>query len=525
MKKLLPLIVAVPFLISASHSSRAAPLPDLIATAISYDSANRTFTSVVANQGAASTPTGVVVGVAYLVDGQKCTWGYVNGPLAAGASVTIGTGGGTCTIPNGTHTITVVADDASRIAESNKNNNTFSQAITLPYGGLLLPDLIATAITYDSTTDLFTSVVKNQGAVATPAGIVIGVAYLVDGIKQTWGYANGPLAVGASVTIGTGGGAYAIPAGTHTITVVADDVNRIQESNKNNNTLTQTITITGGGGDGGGAFNPTNPAASGFSMIFLDNFPGTTLNPANWCPNYPSARGCNALGSTTNGNQISSCDPNHVWVSNGAAHLLLTNTPSNGYPTDGACMSSDGPERAAGVPMHSFQPPAGATGAIWIESTVTLPDDGSHIVKNEPSLWMNGVTPGNRICLPGWPNCGEIDYAEFYTGNISPGLNGGDCTSYHHDVNDWQLSLSSVGPTLARTTCTPGNYTGTHKYGVLWTNSKISYYVDGNVIFTTTNIVASSPMYLIFFNIADSRTTNVYPSTMDVANVNVWSHP
>jgi subtilase family serine protease len=46
--------------------------------------------------------------------------------------VTIGTGGGACPISTGTHTIAVVADDANRITESNKNNNTFSQTIQVP---------------------------------------------------------------------------------------------------------------------------------------------------------------------------------------------------------------------------------------------------------------------------------------------------------------------------------------------------------------------------------------------------------
>ena len=257
------------------------------------------------------------------------------------------------------------------------------------------------------------------------------------------------------------------------------------------------------------SFDPTNPAASGFSLIFSDTFPGTALDKTKWCPNYPSASGCNTLGPPTNGNQISSCDPTHVTVSNGAAHLLLTNNWSNGYPTDGACMNSDGPERAAGVPMHTFQPPAGSTSAIWIEATITFPDDGSHLVRNEPSMWLNGVTPGSRICVPGWPDCDEIDIAEFYTCGVT--------TNYHDLPTDWS------DPT--KNHCTGGTFAGTHKYGLMWTNSKISYYVDGNVIFTTTNISPqSSPMYLIFFNIADKRTVNVMPSTMDISSVYVWSH-
>jgi hypothetical protein len=217
-------------------------LPDLVPTSLSYDQTSGLFTSVIANQGQAPTPSGVTIGVAYLVDGAKCTWGAVNGPLAAGASVTIGTQGGTCPIASGTHTIAVVADDANRIQESNKANNTLSQSITVGAGNL--PDLVPTSISYDTTSDLFTSVVLNQGSAPTPSGVTIGVAYLVDGVQRTWGYANGPLAPGASVTIGTQGGAYAIPpTGTHTIAVVADDVNRIQESNKSNNTLSSTIQV------------------------------------------------------------------------------------------------------------------------------------------------------------------------------------------------------------------------------------------------------------------------------------------
>ena len=167
------------------------------------------------------------------------------GPLAAGASVTIGTNGGAYAIPSGTHTITAFVDDVNRIAESNETNNTLSQTITI--GGSSLPDLIVTSLSYNTATGLFTSVVTNQGTAATPAGVLVGVGYSVDGVWQTWGGVVGPLAAGASVTIvsSSGGGAYAIPSGTHTITAVVDDVNRIAESNETNNTLSQTITIGG----------------------------------------------------------------------------------------------------------------------------------------------------------------------------------------------------------------------------------------------------------------------------------------
>ena len=52
----------------------------------------------------------------------------------------------------------------------------------------------------------------------------------------------GPLAAGASVTIGTNGGSYAIPTGTHTITALVDDVNRFAELNETNNQLSMSVT-------------------------------------------------------------------------------------------------------------------------------------------------------------------------------------------------------------------------------------------------------------------------------------------
>ncbi|MGH8626570.1 MAG: CARDB domain-containing protein, partial [Gammaproteobacteria bacterium] len=103
-----------------------------------------------------------------------------------------------------------------------------------------LPDVV-TSLSYAS--GVFTSTVKNQGTAATPASIAIGVGYSVDGVFRTWGGASGPLAAGASVTIGTNGGPYTIPNGTHTITVHVDDLNRFAESGETNNRLSQPITV------------------------------------------------------------------------------------------------------------------------------------------------------------------------------------------------------------------------------------------------------------------------------------------
>ena len=104
-----------------------------------------------------------------------------------------------------------------------------------------LPDLIVTSLSY--ARGAFTSTVKNQGTVATPAGIGIGIGYFVNGVFRNFGAVNGPLAAGASVTVGTNGGPDTIPMGTHTITAFVDDANRFVESDETNNQLSRQITV------------------------------------------------------------------------------------------------------------------------------------------------------------------------------------------------------------------------------------------------------------------------------------------
>jgi subtilase family serine protease len=107
-------------------------------------------------------------------------------------------------------------------------------AIVAP-SATVAPDVIVTSLSYAK--GIFKSTVKNQGAAATPAGVTIGVKYSVDVVGKTWGSVSGPLAKGASVAIGTYGGAYTIPDGTHTIMAYVDDVNRFVESNETNNKM------------------------------------------------------------------------------------------------------------------------------------------------------------------------------------------------------------------------------------------------------------------------------------------------
>jgi hypothetical protein len=214
-------------------------LPDLVVTDVSY--ANSIFTATVKNQGLAATPAGVAIGVGYSVDGQNKSWGDVVGPLAAGQSVEIGTKGGFYAIPQGTYTIAAHVDDAKLITEMDETNNQLSRSIVIGTDSTLRPDLIVTQVSYAN--GAFTATVKNQGSAATPAGVAIGVGYFVDGRVKTWGDTTNSLAPGQSVEIGTRGGNYLIPSGTHTIMAYVDDVNRMTEINETNNQFSRSITL------------------------------------------------------------------------------------------------------------------------------------------------------------------------------------------------------------------------------------------------------------------------------------------
>jgi hypothetical protein len=104
----------------------------------------------------------------------------------------------------------------------------------------------------------FVSAVRNQGTASTPSGVVIGVGYFIDGRWVSYGVVNGPLAPGASVTIGTQGSPWTATAGTHTFEAFADDVNRFPETNESNNKRSMTFSVESGGCPSGGLATPSD---------------------------------------------------------------------------------------------------------------------------------------------------------------------------------------------------------------------------------------------------------------------------
>ena len=115
-------------------------------------------------------------------------------------------------------------------------------------------DLVVTSIAWNpgnpavGATATFDAVIKNQGSVASPPGIIHGISFRIDGKSVAWSDNNTTsLAPGASRDQIANSGPVGAPgwtatAGTHIVEAIIDDVHRIIESNDANNTLSSTLT-------------------------------------------------------------------------------------------------------------------------------------------------------------------------------------------------------------------------------------------------------------------------------------------
>lgn len=93
----------------------------------------------------------------------------------------------------------------------------------------------------------FAAVIANIGNTATEDGVTIGTKFQVDNKTVCWcDNVHGPLAPGQEIEAKPNNGpagatGWVLTRGTHYVTAIADDMNRIVESNKANNKLTITV--------------------------------------------------------------------------------------------------------------------------------------------------------------------------------------------------------------------------------------------------------------------------------------------
>ena len=124
------------------HTTNA--LPDLVITSVGwaptnlYNGSHAVFSARVLNRGAAPTPGGTKIGIAFIVDGSEVSWsGNYTNALPANGVVTLSADGGPLGVnywnaATGPHALTVLVDDLNLIAEGIEDNNT----ATIPFSVL-----------------------------------------------------------------------------------------------------------------------------------------------------------------------------------------------------------------------------------------------------------------------------------------------------------------------------------------------------------------------------------------------------
>ncbi len=240
-----------------------------------------------------------------------------------------------------------------------------------------------------------------------------------------------------------------------------------------------------------GSFNSLHaapPSSDSYSLIFADEFGGSTLDTYKWNYGYP-------WNSTYVHNHDAACYPANVTESDGVLNLTAkkqttTVTGTTYYFTSGAINTSGKLNISSGYLEASIKMPGNMTG-VW------------------PAFWMLGS---------GWPP--EIDIMEDKAGE-----NWNYYSIYHYtDSSNKEQAYTqhnSVGSNLS------SDY---HRFGLDWTSSYMKFYFDGSLMYTVTDTSAIADavnMYLLL-NLAVGGAwggdpwSATYPNSMKIDWVRVW---
>lgn len=247
----------------------------------------------------------------------------------------------------------------------------------------------------------------------------------------------------------------------------------------------------------GGAPNPTpttaptaTPHGSNWTLVWSDEFNGTSLNTSNWTSEVNgSGMGNNELEYYTNGQNLS--------FENGA--LVITarqENPANYQCWYGTCTYTSGRINTQGKREFTYG---------RFEARIRVPY-GQGIW---PAFWMLG----NNIGSVGWPNCGEIDIME----NI-----GREPNIVHGTVHGPGYSgANGIGGPY---TLPSGNFSDAyHVFAVEWESNVMRWYVDGNLYFTLNRSTVESRGQWVFdhpnFIILNLAVGGAWPGNPDGTTV------
>ncbi len=213
-----------------------------------------------------------------------------------------------------------------------------------------------------------------------------------------------------------------------------------------------------------------------WTMIFNDEFDGTTLDVAKWTPGW----GKSGITGPVNDGETACYDSNLVTLpGDGSLHLALQarqSTCKGTHPYTGALVDTN----------SHFQYTYG-----YIEFRAYLPAASNGKVANWPATWTDGQS---------WPTNGENDTME--------GLGGQACYHFH-------------SPQGGPGDCAGDDFTGWHIFASDWEPGSVTYYYDGKRVGQITQGITSAPQYIIL-DYTTSSGNPTAPAEMLVDYVRVW---
>lgn len=234
---------------------------------------------------------------------------------------------------------------------------------------------------------------------------------------------------------------------------------------------------------------PAVTAPKGWSVTFNQGFSGKKLNTKVWATCYYWAAPGSGCTNTGNSNEEKEWYlPSQDQVSGGELHLVAKRqatqgTNGNGKPEEFSCRSG----MVTSNPSLNFE-------YGMVQLVVRLPY-GNGLW---PALWL--AASNHR-----WPP--EIDLLEHWASQSNVGV-------YLHPTD---------GIRQGGRVNLPSNFSkGWHSVTLSWTKNRLTWYLDGHQVFTTTKDIPQQKMYLVM-NVADTSTAaGTCSGSMLVKSVKVW---
>jgi hypothetical protein len=225
---------------------------------------------------------------------------------------------------------------------------------------------------------------------------------------------------------------------------------------------------------------------------FSATFTGSTLNPSLWGTCYASASepdgspaGCTNFGNK----EYEWYLPAQDQVYGGAVHLVAQKIPTTGQARDGSPMTYACRSGAiTSFPGLQFK-------YGYLQVVAQIPEEPGMW----PALWLATVNGQ-------WPP--EIDILEHW------GVDQ-ESAEFLHPVGQGQLRYK-LPPDLIGT--------GWHTFGLSWTRSQLTWYIDGQQYFVDRVAVPRLPMYFIA-NLADSldpASPGVCAGSLNIRSIEYW---